>query len=107
MLLNDSLGIVGGNISIPCAFGIDHANRALCADSEALAFGPITGAIRPGEIELLEPSFDVVPGLGALGRIDAVGANADEEVAGELTDAEASGHDRWGEMFWICHWGQY
>src|SRR6185437_15086694 len=45
MLLNNPLGILRRHFLIPRAFGIDHRNRAVDADSQALAFRAVERAI--------------------------------------------------------------
>ena len=83
----------------------NDTNRALGADAQTLTFGAVTDAFRPREIELLEARLDVLPGFGAFRRVNAVGANADEQMSLQLSDAKATGHDGWGKMFGVCHCG--
>jgi hypothetical protein len=70
-----------------------------------LALGAVARAVGAGEVELLEAALEVLPRLLARLRLDAVGAEADEEVAGEPADAELRGHHFRGELLGVGHGG--
>jgi len=63
----------------------------------------IAGAVRPGQVEVLEPFLDVIPALFPLFEIGAVRPQADEKMAGQFSDAELGGHDVGGIFFGIGH----
>ena len=101
--LNNSLGVLWGHVLIPRSFGVDDADRSVDANAEAVAFRPVAWPILTGKVKLLHPLFEVVPCLEPDRRFNAVGPEADEQVAGQMTDAKLSRHDRRREFFGIGH----
>src|SRR5581483_5044963 len=94
VLLNDSLDILRGDILVPRPFRIDDTNGPGSADPQALALGAVAWPVRPGEVQLLEPLLEILPGfLSGLG-IDAIGPEADEQVSRQLPYAEFRRHHR-------------
>src|SRR5665213_3466848 len=103
MLLNDSLGVLRRYALIPRPLRIDDRDRAADADAQTLALGSIERPIRTGDVQFLHPLFDVVPRFFPFRRFDAIGAQANEKMPGELSDSKLRGNDRRGIFFWISH----
>ena len=66
MLLDDLLEHLRCAGVIPDAFGIHHGDRAARADLEAIRLGAINQRFRPGEIQLHQAPFQIVPRRDAL-----------------------------------------
>jgi len=88
MLLDVALGVFRRDVSIPGAFRINHGDGTARAAPETRYLGPIRRALGASEVQLFHPALDVVPGGLALFERRAVPADADEQVAPELADAE-------------------
>jgi hypothetical protein len=95
MFLDDPLNYGGSGGFVPDAFGVDHHDRALLADAEAIGLRTedATGAFCRGLVqsEFLQPPFEVVPGGEAIGfvaaeRFGLVGA--DQDVAIDMVESE-------------------
>jgi hypothetical protein len=103
VLLDDAFGVGGGDVFVPRAFGVDDGDRAVDADAEAVAFGTKAWSAGSGEVKLLEAVFDVFPGGFADVGIDTIGADAEEEMAGEMADAELAGDFFGGDFVGVAH----
>ena len=90
MFLDDALGILLSDVAVPRPFRIHHTDRSFVADPKALALRSVTGPVRSGDVERFHSRFDVIPDLLASFRINAVGSDANEEMASEAANAEAS-----------------
>lgn len=103
MFLDDPLNNFWRSRFVPDALGIDHHDRALLANPEAIGLGAedTTGAMTSGrplaiggrlvESEFLEPPFEVVPGFKAGGFVTADGlglVGADEDMPIDLVESE-------------------
>src|SRR5579864_4155233 len=88
VLLDDALAVLGRHVPIPRALGIDDGDGSADADAEASTARAIRRAVRPGEVQLLHPVLDVMPGRVALFGRGAVRPRAHEQVPNDLADAE-------------------
>ena len=61
MFLYDSLNHFRRAGMIPDAFGINHGDRPLRADAQAIRFGAINQRLRLGKIQFFEPPLQVIP----------------------------------------------
>ena len=68
--------------------GIHDADRAVGADAQALALRAVARTVGAGDVELLHPPLEVLPRRVAGFEIDAIRAEANEEVTRQLADAE-------------------
>jgi hypothetical protein len=88
VFLDDALGILGSNISIPRTFRIHDADRTARADAQALALRAIEGAIRTGNVQFLHSPLQVQPRSFAIFEVRAIGAQANEEMPCQTADAK-------------------
>lgn len=82
MFLDDLFEHVRGAGVVPDGFWIDHCDRALEANAEAICFGAEHERFRIGEAQLFEAGLEVVPGdqavlFGAALRFGLVGTKED------------------------------
>jgi hypothetical protein len=95
MFLDDPLNYGGSGGFVPDAFGVDHHDRALLADAEAIGFRAedATGTFCRGLVqsEFLQAAFEVIPGGEAIGFVaaDRLGlVSADQDVPIDLVKSE-------------------
>jgi len=88
VILDDALGIFGCHVAIPRTFRIHDANRSAGADTQALALRSVERTVGSRDVQLLHPSLQIDPRALAGLEIRAVGAQADEEMPGQMPDAK-------------------
>src|SRR6476661_6121456 len=62
VFLDDAFRILGCHGSVPCALRIHDTDGAVGADAEALALRAVARTVGPGDVEILHPPFQVLPG---------------------------------------------
>jgi hypothetical protein len=75
VFLNDPVKAFGGDVAVPDTIGVNHEDRSLGADAEALGFGA-----HDGEFKFVEPRLHVIPEDLAFGEISAIRSEANEEM---------------------------
>ena len=91
VFLNDAFRVLRSDIAIPRTFWVHDADRSACADAQALAFRTVKRTIRSGNVELLHPSLQVQPRPFTVLEICAIRPQTDEQMTGQLSDAEQCG----------------
>lgn len=91
MFVDDAFEPVAVEVGVPGAVGVDDSSGAFVADAKAADLG----AVEDGAGAVLLAFGDALlykgPGSFAIGGVDAVGTDADEQVAGDAVDATADG----------------
>ncbi len=85
---DDPFEILGRAAAVPGALGIHHGDGALHADAQAVDLAPVDAALDVHETQLLEPTLEKGPGRFLLFAGGAVTADAQQDVAPVLAEAE-------------------
>jgi hypothetical protein len=98
MFLNNAFQDLRRGGVIPRAFGIDHRDRALLADAQAIGLRAINAVLALRDPQFFEPAFEVLPGgdgffLRRALRLGLIGA--EENMAAGL-----------GNRVFLCHFGE-
>ena len=91
MLLNNPLEGFGGGRVVPDPFRIDHRDRSLTTDTQAIRLRPVRAGLGLDQAQFLEPSLQVVPGSVRLVLRRALGLGligAEKDVAADPADLE-------------------
>jgi len=91
VFLNDALGVIRSHRVIPRTLRIHNAHRTVRTDTQALTLRTVERTIRTGDVQVLHSPLEVLPGLVTRLGIDAIRADADEKMPGQLANPERRG----------------